>query len=204
MPDDSETDNTPASEQPQGAANWTSDGDHTRPEWMTSERGAMTVMEIRLTSGEPVDISEVDAEREIAARVGTANLRRLVVLEHVQVWLGVDAAATEPVNLGATRFVHQLIESVSTGDYAAGDAERDSARRLLAHPENLPVIHGTCVVTGVGVEGEAASFDTSFQDWFTRLIDLIQENRAAETVARLREAGLPVEWAGGKVYTFDY
>lgn len=172
------------------AATWNAADEHPRPGWMTPEPGAMTAVELTMSGAGLVDISEAEPEGDIARRIGDPAVNRISHLRRVQFWVGDTSAATSPVNTPATRFLHELLTDVRDGRYIASDAERDHARALLAEPDSLPVIHGPCLVTGVGDGGSAAPLEDNFHSWFTGIVA-----RGLESLinALAREIGIPPE-----------
>lgn len=173
------------------AANWSADGGHSQAEWATPAPGAMTAIELSMEGAGPVDISEADPGRDIARLVGDPGVDRLRHLRRVQFWVGDNSVDTSPVNIGATRFLHRLLAAVRDGHYIASDAARDHARALLDNPDDLPVIHGPSILTGVGDDGGAAPLDENFQDWFGELIDRIAQLHPLAALAE--QIGIPLE-----------
>lgn len=175
------------------AASWSATGEHTRSWWAAPADGAMTAVELGMTGAGRVDISATDPGSDITRLVGGPGLDRINYLRRVQFWVGGDSAATSPVNTGATAFLHRLLADVRDGRCVAADAERDHVRTLLDTPDQLPVIHGPCLVTGVGDDGGAAPLDENFQDWFTTLLDNIAQQHHALAAAVVDRLGLPPE-----------
>jgi len=178
------------------AADWTATGEHTRSWWATPTAGSMTAVELNMTGLGLVDISDTDADRDIARRVGDPGVDRISHLYRVRFWVGGNSVVTSPVNTGATRFLHRLLTDVRDGHYVAGDAEREHARALLDAPGDLPVIHGPCLVTGVADGGAVAPLDENFHDWFTNLLNRLAQVRHALVSAIAHEIGIPPEQLG--------
>ncbi|GAA2678981.1 MULTISPECIES: hypothetical protein [Actinosynnema] len=174
------------------AASWSATGEHTQSRWATPAPGAMTAVELAMNGVRPADISLTDPASDIVRLVGDPGVDRIVPLRRMQLWVGKDSA-TGPVNTGATTFLHRLLAAVRDGRYVAGDAERDHVRALLDTPDRLPVIHGPCLITGVGTEGSPASLDENFTSWFTGVLDGVAQLRQALAIAVVQELGIPSE-----------
>lgn len=181
------------------ATSWSATGDHTRTWWATPAAGAMTVLKWNMIGAGPVDISATAPGRDIARHVGDPGVDRISYLRRLQFWVGSNSVATSPVNDGATRFLHQLLADIRDGRYIASDHERDHAGDLLDAPD-LPLIHGPCLVTGVGDDTAAAPFDENFEGWFTALLDEIAQLHTSLVTAVARETGIPLEQIGHVVF----
>ncbi|WP_344041572.1 ATP-binding protein [Saccharothrix xinjiangensis] len=174
-------------------ASWTASGEHTLPSWAVSAEGATTAIELGMDGVGRVDISLTDPDGDIARLVGDPHVDRITHLRRVQMWIGGDSVATSPVNTGATRFLRRLFTDVRDGHYVATDEEHDHVRALLDKPDSIPVVHGPCLVTGVGPDGGAAALDENFHDWFTNLLDDIAHRRQALVAAVVNALGIPPE-----------
>lgn len=178
------------------AASWSPTGAHSQPWWVTPASGAMTAVELSMFSSGPIDISQNNPGLDIARHVGDPGVNRINHLRKVALWVGDNSVAGSPVNAGATRFLHHLLADVRDGRYIASDQERDHARALLDIPDDLPVIHGPCLVTGVGEDGAAAPLDENFQTWFSALLDELAELSKSLVAVVAREIGIPLEQIG--------
>lgn len=174
------------------AASWSATGEHSHPWWAQPAAGAMTAVELTMTSSGPIEISTTDPIAAIADRIGDPFVDRISYLRRVRFWVGGNSVAHRPLNVGATRFLHHLLADVRDGHYVASDTERHHARALLA-TGNLPEIHGPCLITGVADDDMPAPLGENFQSWFTGLLDELAQLRASVVEAILRELGIPPE-----------
>ncbi|GAB3162081.1 hypothetical protein GCM10027258_80380 [Amycolatopsis stemonae] len=176
------------------AASWSATGEPAHPWWVKPSPGAMTAVELTMTGPGPIAISATDPYTAIADRIGDPFVDRISHLRRVSFWVGGNSVAHQPLNVGATKFLHHLLADVRDGHYIASDTERDHARVLLA-AGTLPEIHGHCLITGVADDDDTpAPLGENFQSWFTHLLDQLAQIRAeALTEAVVRALGLPPE-----------
>ncbi|WNV83119.1 hypothetical protein [Umezawaea sp. Da 62-37] len=182
------------------AATWSAGGEHTHTWWATATEGAIAAVELSTAGLGSVELSETEPDGDIARRIGDPGVDRISPLYRVQFWVGGNSMATCPVNTGATTFLHRLLIDVRDGDYVASDAEREHARTLLDTPDTLPMIHGPCLITGVGEDSSAGPLEENFQGWFTTLLDQLVQMRHELLDAIAREIGVPADRLGGLVF----
>ena len=165
------------------AASWNASGSHAVPPWGTPAAGHMTSIYLPLINAGTPDLSTVEISaakpfHDIARLVRDPSVNQIQHLRTVQFWIGDNSLAAQPVNLSATRFLYQMLMDVRDGRYIASDRERGHAGSLLATPDDLPVIHGPCLVTGIGANHGPGELDENFQSWLTTLHDEITRTRA--------------------------
>lgn len=184
----------------QDAATWTAD-ENDAPQWNKPSDGAMTAVLFGMTGAQILEISSTDPIDDLTRLVGDPFFDRIRHLYGVQLWVGGNSVNTQPINIGATRFLHHLLSDVRDGDYIASDREREHARTLLEDPAGVPVIHGPLLITGVGADDDLpGELDENFQAWFTKVLDRIRDavsHVVAHAVGHAAEAlGIPVDQIG--------
>lgn len=174
------------------AASWSATGgEHTREMWV-APAGSMTAIELGMVGASPVTISETEAAHAISQLVGDPFFNPIHHLRHVVFWVGDNSVARQPINAGATRLLRQMLTDVRDGNYVASDAERDHVRALL-DSEDLPAIHGPCLITGMADDGDTpAPLNENFQHWFNGVIDAVAVVRQS-LIEIAAELGIPLE-----------
>ncbi|RAS59478.1 hypothetical protein C8D87_11490 [Lentzea atacamensis] len=175
------------------AASWSADGQHTVPRWATAAPGAMVAIALDMFGARPVEISATNPARDIARHVGDQFCSLIPALRKVQFLVEMRDQTSESVNPGATVLLHQLLADVRDGHYIASDGERGYVRAVL-DLDTAPVIHGPCLITGLGDDGAPAPLDDNFQAWFSGLLAEIAQRRAQLATAIVAAAaGIALE-----------
>ena len=160
------------------AASWSAVGNESAAKWTVAPGGSMIALELSEDGVAPWAFSSTDAKAEILEHLGN-RVVLIIPLLRVQFWFGENADKTSPFNATATWMLWRLLGDVCDGRYIASDVERVQARGVRSQTEQVPIIRGLCLVTGVGEDGGPAPLDENFESWFRELfcrLDSVRES----------------------------
>jgi len=176
------------------AISWWTISARTSHWWAKSTPGAMTAIALNLVGPGPVEISETEPAAAISDLIGDPFVNRINHQYRVAFWVGDNSIARRPIYAWATKFLHQLLVDIRDGNYVASNTERAHARALLLDSSELPVIHGSCLITGIADDADTpAPLSENFQAWFTSLLDDLARLRDSLADAIAHESDIPLD-----------
>jgi hypothetical protein len=157
----------------------------------------LSVLLCTMELGEPLELDPQHPLTTIKAHVGEGGVDRIRHLDGIDFWVGGTSAHTSPINDGATALFTALLCAAAAGDFSVSDRERAHAHRLLGTPENTPIVHGPCVVTGADLEGNPTGLPGAFWAWFTATLAADRAQAAVDRVAEiLADLGIDADVTG--------
>ncbi|MEV4734710.1 hypothetical protein [Saccharopolyspora sp. NPDC049426] len=164
------------------AATW-----HATPQdeawWAPSTPEMMTAILLTREGAGIIEIPRHQPQHAIRARVGDPLTERVRYTLDALIWVGDNSQRTNEFNPGATSLITELLNHITTGNYAASDRARAHTRALLDTPGFVPAIYGNAVITGVADDGEPGPLSEAFTHWFDSTATVVQSSLDVDVLA---------------------
>ncbi|RLK54842.1 hypothetical protein CLV68_5231 [Actinokineospora cianjurensis] len=117
----------------------------------------------------------------------------LQVNDTIGFWVGKDSADHFDRSPAANYVLERMLSDIAVGAYPDTEETRLAAVARFAGP-GVPVLHGPCVITGMGLDERVlAPLSAVFWDWFEPVQEVMDQLRAGHQFAGfLRDQEIPV------------
>ena len=152
-----------------------------------------TVLLLGPEQGKPLELNPGDPLATIRTQIGGA-VNRVRHLHGMDFWVGDDSVASSSVNEGATNLLSMLLSAAASGDIPVSTQERAHAQRMLTCE---PVLHGTCLVTGVDAHSNPIGLPDLFWNWFLGVFNAARAQAAVDRIVQgLADQGVEITVIG--------